>query len=99
MEPTDYADMSLNPPRDFFLFLFQFLQSTLTLLTPGRLKPATLHAWGVSTGFENISYIIQNRCILQALNIQVRNSKGIYSWKHHIDNTLENDLDYFVNIV
>ncbi len=35
-------------PKSIF-FLFQIFRSTL--LTPSRLKPATLRAWGVGTGF------------------------------------------------
>ncbi len=42
--PNHYADMSSNLPTEFFS-VSDFLQSNL--LTPGRLKLPTLHAWSV----------------------------------------------------
>ncbi len=50
----NYADRSLNPSRAFFFSCFSFFQSTL--LTPSRLKPATLHAWGVGQQFIYIGF-------------------------------------------
>ncbi len=42
LEPTVLAVMSSNPQEGFF-----FPGRCYTLLTPGRLKPATFRAWGV----------------------------------------------------
>ncbi len=45
---NDYADGSSNPPRAFFFCVFKiFFPHQPYVLTPCRLKPATLRAWGV----------------------------------------------------
>ncbi len=46
--PLYFAVMSSNPQEGFFFFFFFFFSGRCyTLLTPGRLKPATFCAWGV----------------------------------------------------
>ncbi len=45
--------MSLNPQERFFLCVSDFFPHQSYLLTPGRLKRATLRAWGVGQQSKN----------------------------------------------